>query len=101
MFSTSRQLIKSSLIHRSYSTTTTTNGAPIKVTTTTTRKKVGAFRGGFIGFLLGVTTTGGLSYYYLLDQYKLANTVVIADIVALQNSITNLEKHIKSLEERK
>ena len=100
MFSTSRQLIKSSLIHRSYSTTTTTNGAPIKVTTTT-RKKVGAFRGGFIGFLLGVTTTGGLSYYYLLDQYKLANTVVIADIVALQNSITNLEKHIKSLEERK
>ena len=41
--------------------------------------------------LLGVTTTGGLSYYYLLDQYKLANTVVIADIVALQNSITNLE----------
>lgn len=48
-----------------------------------------------------MTTTGGLSYYYLLDQYKLANTVVIADIVALQNSITNLEKHIKSLEERK
>lgn len=93
MFSVSRQLFRSSI--RSYSTTAA-NGAPVKVT-----KKVGAFRGGFIGFLLGVTTTGALSYYYLLDQYKLANTVVVADIVALQNSISNLEKHIKSLEERK
>ncbi|EMG46555.1 hypothetical protein SBY92_002699 [Candida maltosa Xu316] len=88
MFPVSRQLARSTI--RSYSTGTTASP-----------KKVGAFRGGFIGFLLGVTTTGAVSYYYLLDQYKLANTVVVADIIALQNSITNLEKHIKSLEEKK
>ncbi|KAG2734533.1 hypothetical protein G9P44_002539 [Scheffersomyces stipitis] len=61
-------------------------------------RKVGAFRGGFVGFLLGVTVTGAGSYYYLLDQYRLANTVVVADVVALQNSVSNLEKHVKSLE---
>lgn len=64
-------------------------------------KKVGAFRGGFIGFLLGVTVTGGASYYYLLEQYNTANTVVAADIIALQASINNLERHVKSLEQRK
>lgn len=95
MFSaTSRQLLRTSI--RSYSTQTATT------TTATVRpKKVGAFRGGFIGFLLGVTTTGSLSYYYLLDQYNLSNTVVVSDIIALQNSISNLEKHIKTLEEKK
>ena len=64
-------------------------------------KKVGAFRGGFIGLLLGVTVTGGASYYYLLDQYNAANTVVAADIIALQTSINNLERHVKSLEQKK
>ncbi|KAI5956219.1 hypothetical protein KGF54_000694 [Candida jiufengensis] len=81
-------------IIRFNSTTTTT--IPVVKT-----KKVGAFRGGFIGFLLGVTATGAASYYYLLDQYNFANTVVVADIIALQNSIDSLEKHVKSLDEKK
>lgn len=94
MFSaTSRQLLRTSI--RSYFTQTATTTAAVRP------KKVGAFRGGFIGFLLGVTTTGSLSYYYLLDQYNLSNTVVVSDIIALQNSISNLEKHIKTLEEKK
>lgn len=64
-------------------------------------RKVGSIRGGFVGFLLGVTATGAASYYYLLDQYKIANSVVVADVIALQNSIENLEKHVKSLEGKK
>lgn len=64
-------------------------------------KRVGAFRGGFVGFLVGITATGFGSYYYLIDQYKLANNVLVADILALQNSINNLEKHVKLLEEKK
>lgn len=64
-------------------------------------RKVGAFRGGVTGFLLGVTLTGVGSYYYLLDQYKNANTVLIADIAVLQNSINNLEKHVRKLEENR
>lgn len=85
-----RQLLKTAA--RSYSTATATTTAP---------KKVGAFRGGFVGFLLGVSVTGVASYYYLLDQYKLTNSVMVGDIVELQNSINNLQKHIKTLEEKK
>lgn len=64
-------------------------------------RKVGALKGGFLGFLFGVTLTGAASYYYLLDEYKLANNVVVADVIALQSSISNLEKHVKALEQSK
>ncbi|KAI5958707.1 uncharacterized protein KGF55_005705 [Candida pseudojiufengensis] len=87
--------LKSSTLQQLRFNTVTTTAPVIKT------KKVGAFRGGFIGFLLGVTATGAASYYYLLDQYNFANTVVVADIIALQNSIDSLEKHVKSLEEKK
>lgn len=64
-------------------------------------RRVGAVRGGFLGFLVGVTATGAGSYYYLLDEYKVANNVIVADVAALQSSIASLEKHVKSLEARK
>ncbi|EGV60194.1 hypothetical protein PSN45_002061 [Yamadazyma tenuis] len=69
--------------------------------TPATPRRIGSFRGGLVGFLLGVVATGAGSYYYLLDQYRIANNVVVADVVALQNSISNLEKHIKLLEDKK
>ncbi|KAK6461568.1 hypothetical protein DFJ63DRAFT_342648 [Scheffersomyces coipomensis] len=89
MIGLTRQLARTS--YRQYATTTATSSP----------KKIGAFRGGFVGFLLGVTATGAASYYYLLDQYKLANNTVVADIVALQASISKLEKHINSLDDSK
>lgn len=75
---------------RSYST------APV-----TAPRRAGSVKGGLFGFLLGVTATGAASYYYLLDQYKIANNVVVADVIALQNSVNNLEQHVKSLESKK
>lgn len=86
MIALTRQITSSSI--RSYSTVSHP-------------RKVGAFRGGFLGFLVGVTLTGAGSYYYLLEEYKQANNVVVADVVALQSSINNLEKHVKLLEESK
>ncbi|KAG7192691.1 uncharacterized protein KQ657_001472 [Scheffersomyces spartinae] len=91
MISITKQVLKTRPSIRSYATTVTT-ASP---------KKVGAFRGIFIGFLTGVTVTGGASYYYLFDEYKNANSVIVTDVVALQNSIAALEKHVKSLEEKK
>lgn len=64
-------------------------------------RKVGAVRGGLLGFLVGVTVTGAGSYYYLLDEYKNANNVVVADVAALQASIASLERHVKALEAAK
>lgn len=88
MIGLGRQLAQSSV--RSYSTAATTSA-----------RKVGGVRGGFKGFLVGVVATGAASYYYLLDEYKAANNVVVADVAALQSSIASLEKHVKVLESRK
>lgn len=74
---------------------------PVRTYSTSAPRKVGAVKGGLFGFLFGVTATGAASYYYLLKEYNLANNVVVADVVSLQNSIANLEKHVKSLEEKK
>lgn len=64
-------------------------------------KKVGAFRGGFVGFLLGVSVTGASSYYYLLDQYTKANNALMIDLFSLKETVENLESHVKSLEAKK
>ena len=54
-----------------------------------------------MGFLLGVSTTGFGAYYYLLDQFTNANQVVVADVIALRESIAGLGKHVRALEEKK
>lgn len=69
--------------------------------TTAGPRKVGSLRGGFLGFLLGVSTTGFGAYYYLLDQFTTANQVVVADVIALRESIAGLERHVRALEEKK
>lgn len=72
---------------RSYST-----GAP---------QKVGAFRGGLVGFLLGTSVTGAASYYYLLDEYTKANNALLVDLFSLKETVENLETHVKKLEQKK
>lgn len=91
MLPLARQVARASV--RSY---TTAAAAPASAS-----RKVGAVKGGFLGFLLGVTATGAGSYFYLLDEYKSANNVIVADVVALQSSIASLEKHVRSLENSK
>lgn len=76
---------------RSYST-----GSPVVAP-----KKVGALRGGFTGFLLGASATGAASYYYLLDEFTKSNNVILLDLLKLNETVQNLEKHVKTLEETK
>lgn len=64
---------------------------PVVLKKTVAPRRVGAFRGAFTGFLLGVTVTGAGAYYYLLDEYRKSNNVILADILALQSSIAKLE----------
>ncbi|QEO21949.1 hypothetical_protein [Candidozyma auris] len=64
-------------------------------------KKIGAFRGGFVGFLLGVSVAGTASYYYLLEEYNRNTKIVMLDVISLRESLDALEKHIKNLEEKK
>lgn len=66
-----------------------------------TPKRIGAVRGGLTGFLLGVTVTGIGCYYYLLDEYKRSNNVLVLDLMSLAETVKNLEEHIKSLDSKK
>lgn len=54
----------------------------------------------FLGFLLGTTLTGFGAYYYLFDEFRSANGVVLMDVVELQDSIRNLESHVIELEKK-
>ncbi|OBA20277.1 hypothetical protein METBIDRAFT_15720, partial [Metschnikowia bicuspidata var. bicuspidata NRRL YB-4993] len=76
---------------RSYST-----AAPAAST-----RKVGALRGGFTGFLLGVSATGAASYYYLLDEFTKSNNVILLDLLKLNETVQNLEQHVRTLEQGK
>lgn len=54
----------------------------------------------FVGFLTGASLTGFSAYYYLVDEYRTANTVVVGDVVALKGAVERLEGHVKTLESR-
>lgn len=80
-------------LFRRFLSSTTPNGSP------SLRKPMGAFRGGIFGFLLGCTTTGIASYFYIYEEYKLANDLLNEDIDGLRMSVQRLELHLRSLEE--
>lgn len=52
------------------------------------------------GFLLGSTVAGGLVYYYILDEYKIANQMLTEDIYALHAAVQRIHTHVQSLEEQ-
>jgi hypothetical protein len=53
-----------------------------------------------LGFLLGTTLTGYGSYYYLFDEYRAANNVVISDVIKLSQSVEKLTEDLQKLEEK-
>ncbi|ORX96258.1 hypothetical protein K493DRAFT_259800 [Basidiobolus meristosporus CBS 931.73] len=62
------------------------------------KKKVGAFRGGLMGLLLGVTTAGGIGYYYLLDEYHSASALLVKSVDELHNSTNKVREYAKKIE---
>ncbi|GAA6059150.1 hypothetical protein JCM10212_003897 [Sporobolomyces blumeae] len=78
--------------------------------TRTIQQPVGAFRGGVIGFLLGLTTVGAYGYYALLGDYARASQQLIRSVDELKQSteavttqlsrITTLEYQLADLASR-
>ncbi|KAA8900502.1 hypothetical protein FN846DRAFT_909246 [Sphaerosporella brunnea] len=64
------------------------------------KRPVGAFRGGIFGFLLGATVAGAASYFYVYEEYKVANEMLTEDIDNLRMSIQRMELHLRALEEQ-
>ncbi|CAG8561481.1 6318_t:CDS:2 [Diversispora eburnea] len=71
---------------------------PEKRLTPIIRNPIGAFRGGLIGFLLGLTIAGGSGYYYLLDEYHTASNLLLSSVEELQKSTSKVRDYAQKIE---
>ncbi|OZJ04333.1 hypothetical protein BZG36_02376 [Bifiguratus adelaidae] len=62
------------------------------------RRPIGGFRGGLFGFILGVTLTGAVGYYYLLDEYHAASSLLLNSVEELQASTNRVRDYAKKIE---
>ncbi|ORY91240.1 hypothetical protein BCR43DRAFT_100969 [Syncephalastrum racemosum] len=62
------------------------------------KKKVGAVRGGLLGFLSGVTLAGGVGYYYLLEEYNSASASLLNSVQELQSSTEKVREYARKIE---
>ncbi|KAI7876267.1 hypothetical protein K492DRAFT_210447 [Lichtheimia hyalospora FSU 10163] len=67
-------------------------------TETASKPKVGAVRGGFVGFLLGVTLAGSVGYYYLLEEYNSASDSLLSSVQELQSSTEKVREYARKIE---
>ncbi|KAI8341646.1 hypothetical protein BC941DRAFT_414090 [Chlamydoabsidia padenii] len=65
---------------------------------TTEQKKVGAVKGGLIGFLTGVSLAGAIGYYYLLEEYNSASESLMKSVEELQQSTEKVRDYAKRIE---
>ncbi|KAJ2963586.1 hypothetical protein NQZ79_g1424 [Umbelopsis isabellina] len=61
-------------------------------------KVTGAVRGGLLGFLLGVTISGGIGYYYLLEEYNEASASLLNSVKDLQASTDKVRDYARKIE---
>ncbi|CAO3653966.1 unnamed protein product [Cunninghamella echinulata] len=66
-------------------------------TTTEVKKGTFSFRSGFIGFLVGISLTGSIGYYYLLEEYNHASESLLTSVRDYAKKIEEVEKDLKYL----
>ncbi|RUS18552.1 hypothetical protein BC938DRAFT_475947 [Jimgerdemannia flammicorona] len=62
------------------------------------QKPIGGFRGGLIGFLIGITIAGGTGYYYLIDEYHVASSLLLNSVEELQSSTNRVRDYARKIE---
>ncbi|KAK4054006.1 hypothetical protein OIO90_003651 [Microbotryomycetes sp. JL221] len=62
------------------------------------RRPVGAFKGGLIGFLLGVTLVGTIGYVQLLSDYTQASTQLLETVHELKQSTNNISNQLQRIQ---
>ncbi|SCZ97898.1 BZ3500_MvSof-1268-A1-R1_Chr3-3g06442 [Microbotryum saponariae] len=65
---------------------------------TRVQRPIGAFRGGLIGFLLGMTTVGIWGYTHLLQDYMTASKALLDSVQELHLSTEKMTSHIERIE---
>ncbi|GAA5997674.1 uncharacterized protein JCM10292_001015 [Rhodotorula paludigena] len=61
------------------------------------RRPVGAFRGGLIGFLLGISAVGGYGYFRLLEDYQKASQTLLVSVDELKGSTEQMATHLSRI----
>ncbi|VEU24143.1 DEKNAAC105409 [Brettanomyces naardenensis] len=61
-------------------------------------KKTPSAKGVLFGFFAGASLAGLGCYYYLMDEYKATSNAIVTDVLRLQRSVENLEKHVTNIE---
>ncbi|RIA80359.1 hypothetical protein C1645_792693 [Glomus cerebriforme] len=98
---------RSQLLKRSFTSTNITRAAQEESSSSSTklgtsvqptRKPIGGFRGGLIGFLVGLTITGGAGYYYLLEEYNTASNLLLSSVEELQKSTNKVRDYTQKIE---
>ncbi|CAG8516344.1 4896_t:CDS:2 [Paraglomus brasilianum] len=79
-------------------TTTPVRGQAVTAYPQTQKKPIGGFRGGLIGFLLGLTVAGGTGYYYLFDDYHAASNLLLSVVEELQKSTNKVRDYTSKIE---
>ncbi|KAJ2498299.1 hypothetical protein GGH96_004448 [Coemansia sp. RSA 1972] len=62
------------------------------------KRPIGGFRGGVVGFLLGVTSAGALGFVYLIDEYQKATSLVLGSVAELEKSSLQVKHHVQKIE---
>lgn len=57
------------------------------------KRPVGAVRGSIIGFLLGITLTGGYGYFNLWEDYRSASSLLLGSVEELKTSTQAVSCH--------
>ncbi|EKG12179.1 hypothetical protein MPH_10662 [Macrophomina phaseolina MS6] len=52
------------------------------------------------GFLAGSVTAGAGMYYYVMEEYKVANQLLSEDIYALQSAVQRIESYVRVMEDK-
>ncbi|RUP47051.1 hypothetical protein BC936DRAFT_146188 [Jimgerdemannia flammicorona] len=51
-----------------------------------------------IGFLIGITIAGGTGYYYLIDEYHVASSLLLNSVEELQSSTNRVRDYARKIE---
>jgi hypothetical protein len=68
----------------------TQSNAPFTVPEKVIIQRVGAFKGGLVGFLAGFSCSSALGYIYLLEEYQLSSNTLLGNVEDLQTSTSKV-----------
>ncbi|KXN72102.1 hypothetical protein CONCODRAFT_77988 [Conidiobolus coronatus NRRL 28638] len=70
----------------------------VRFNSTVAQPRMGGFRGGLIGFLVGATVAGSTGYYFLIHDYQVATGLLLHSIRELQLSADKVREYARQIE---